>query len=305
VIGHISDVLNKRGVAHRAGVLTATLCTFRIGGVAAALIEPVCIQELIRAVDVCRAEGLPYVVIGRGSNILFDDGVIDLVLIRTTQLSGIRQISENEVRVLGGTALTAACYSVAKKGLSGLEFAWGIPGTVGGAVFMNAGAGGRSMEDVVATADIYDVEKRKIRTLINLELGFSYRFSNIQRNKAILLSANLHIQERKEPQVILAKMYEFAKHRRLTQPLDLPSAGSAFKRHCAQKPLSRELDRLGLKGLAVGGACVSEKHAGFIVNRGGATASDVRRLISIIQDTVKKDMGFEPKPELRFIPEET
>jgi UDP-N-acetylmuramate dehydrogenase len=194
---------------------------------------------------------------------------------------------------------------VAKKGLSGLEFAWGIPGTVGGAVFMNAGAGGRSMEDVVATADIYDVEKRKIRTLINLELGFSYRFSNIQRNKAILLSANLHIQERKEPQVILAKMYEFAKHRRLTQPLDLPSAGSAFKRHCAQKPLSRELDRLGLKGLAVGGACVSEKHAGFIVNRGGATASDVRRLISIIQDTVKKDMGFEPKPELRFIPEET
>ena len=302
--GRITDVLNQRGVAHRENVSAATLCTFRIGGTVAALVEPRCIGELIQAVAVCRKENLPYTVIGRGSNLLFDDGRLEVVLISTTHLTGTRRTDEYSFHVLCGTSLGALCYRAAAADLSGLEFAWGIPGSVGGAVFMNAGAGPCSMSDVVESVEIYDPKDNKIRTLINSQLGFSYRFCNIQENGAVLLSATVKLKESKDFQQILAKMNEIAMHRRRTQPLDFPSAGSVFKRHWASQPISREIDRLGLKGLCVGGARVSEKHAGFIINQGNATARDVRTLIAILQDAVKKNMGFVPTLEIRLIPEE-
>ncbi|MBR6727418.1 MAG: UDP-N-acetylmuramate dehydrogenase [Clostridia bacterium] len=302
--GRIADVLRKRGVAHRTGVPTATLCSFHIGGPVAALAEPCCIGELLELLELCRAERLPFAVIGRGSNLLFDDAPMALLLIRTTQLEGIRDLGNGRLSVLCGTALSTLCRYAAERGYGGMEFAFGIPGTLGGAVCMNAGAHGGSLSDLLECATVWQGDDGEIKTLFNAELNFSYRNCEIQRKNAILLSAVLQLKQDADPQEIRNKMNTLARQRRATQPLELPSAGSVFRRPSPDYPLSAELDRLGLKGLRVGGACVSEKHAGFIVNKGGATAADVRALIGMIQNIVKEHLGFTPSTEIRLIPEE-
>lgn len=300
----VSEVLSKRGIRHKADVSGASLCSFRIGGRVAALVEPTCIGELIEAVRVCLQEGLSFEVIGQGSNLLIGDGAVPTVLIRTTALNAIRCFSGRRLYGLCGASLAALCQRAAKEGLDGLTFAAGIPGTLGGAVCMNAGAHGRSISELVESVTVLRLESGEMQTLFNRELNFSYRNSEIQRKKLVVLSAMLRLPREAEPATILAKMNDLTAARRATQPLDMPSAGSVFRRPAPDYPLSAELDRLGLKGLRVGGAAISEKHAGFIVNRGGATAADVKALMRQIQDIVEKERGFRPEPEIRLIPEE-
>ncbi|MBQ8341495.1 MAG: UDP-N-acetylmuramate dehydrogenase [Clostridia bacterium] len=285
-------------------MLATEICTFRIGGPIAAVIEPLCLGELLRAIAVCQQEKIPFVVIGRGSNLLFGDGHMELVVIRTVHLNAIRELGKGRLHMLCGTPLPALARYAALKGLKGVSFACGIPGTLGGGIIMNAGAHQSALSDVVEQVTVFDQKNGCIRTLLNHELSFSYRNCKIQPNSAIVLSAVLQLNEGYDTQLLLDEIKTMLGHRKVTQPLDLPSAGSTFRRPTPDYTLSALLDRLGVKGMRVGGAAVSEKHAGFIINIGKATAKDVRSLIENIQIVVEKETGFRPVPEIRFIPEE-
>lgn len=285
----------------RESVSTATLCTFRIGGVAALVALPRCKNELISAVRLARAHHTPFAVIGRGSNVLFGDGDIETVLISTRAIDGTRYTKSGVIADCG-VPLAALSLATARRGFDDLSFACGIPGTLGGALLMNAGAHGHSISETVRSVQVYLCEKDDIETWFNDQLNYSYRNSVFQSKGAVILSAELAFQKNAAVVEILARIYALRTKRAQTQPTDLPSAGSTFKRTDPNVPISRVLDELGLKGLRVGGASVSQKHAGFIVNDGGATAKDVKSLIELIQNIVEKERGIRPQPELRFIP---
>lgn len=304
MIASLEDVLKERGIPYRRGVLSATLCSFHIGGPAALVIEPSCLGELIDALLLCKRFGKPFAVIGKGSNLFFGDGIIKTVLIRTTTLCGARFLRDDCVRALCGTSISHLAALAAQQGLSGLSFAAGIPGTLGGALFMNAGAYGKEMSDVVKSVDFFDLDTEEITTLFHQKLNYSYRNSVFQAKNGVILSAELSLGPNRDRAEILREMRALCQKRRATQPLDFPSAGSAFRRFSADAPLSKLLDTLGLKGKRVGGAAVSQKHAGFIVNLGGATARDVMALIEEIQNIVEGACGAKPIPEIRFIPSE-
>ena len=300
----IAEVLSKRGVRYRTDAKGSDLCTIRVGGAVAAVVEPLCADELIRAVSACLEGELQFAVIGKGSNLILSDDLSSTVLIRTTALDTVRVLSRGRILGACGASLSSLSYAAARGGMAGLSFAAGIPGTLGGGVWMNAGAYGRSLSDAVEQVTVFDLEGGNVRTIFNHELGFSYRYCRLQQEKSIILSATLCLPEQAAPESIFAEMHRLSAQRRSTQPLDLPSAGSVFRRPSSTCALSAILDRLGLKGLSVGGAAVSLKHAGFIVNTGTATARDVRALIQKIQTIVENDCGFRPTPEVRFIPEE-
>ena len=305
MIRALTDVLKERKIPYSQNVLASALCTFRIGGTACLLVEPQCIGELICTAQHCTRLRLPYAVIGRGSNILFGDGRIKTVLIRTVALDAVRLLENGRVRADCGASLSALTSFAASAGLGGLAFACGIPGTVGGALYMNAGAHGSSILDLVESVSVWDASVGKIKTLFNDQLNNSYRNSIFQKENILILQAVLRLQPDCDPQQIRAEMGALREHRRATQPIGIPSAGSAFRRPSPEICLSKMLDELGLKGMQVGGAAVSPKHAGFIVNNGGATARDVRMLIERIQNIVEREKGFRPIPEIRLIPEDS
>lgn len=300
----LEEVLKQRGIPHRSNVSAATLCTFRIGGNVLLVIEPQCKGELIAAVELCQAFRRPFAVIGKGSNLLFDDGDIQTALIRTTSLDTVRVLADGCVWADCGASLGTLSATAARAGLVGISFACGIPGTVGGALYMNAGAHGKSMLDCVRTVEIWDLDAHKIETLFNHQLNNSYRNSAFQSKNAVILGASLALLPRADPASIFAEMNALLRKRNATQPTGVPSAGSAFRRPAPDVPLSRMLDELGLKGLRVGDAMVSPKHAGFIVNAGSATARDVRALMEKIQNIVEREKGFRPVSEIRRIPED-
>ena len=300
----LEDVLKQRGIPYRSNVSTATLCTFRIGGIARLVIEPQCMGELIAALCLCREHARSYAVIGRGSNLLFDDNAIDTVLIRTAALDAVRILANGRIVADCGVPLGTLSATAARAGLAGLAFACGIPGTVGGALYMNAGAHGKCMLDLVETAEIWNPELQKIETLFNHQLNNSYRNSAFKAKNTVVLRATLALLPDADPAPIFAEMRALLQKRNTTQPTDLPSAGSVFCRPAPDVPLSRIMDELGLKGLRVGGAMVSPKHAGFIVNTGSATANDVRALIEQIQNILEREKGFRPVTEIRRIPED-
>lgn len=282
-------------------MLAATLCSFHIGGPVTALIEPRCEGELIESITLCHRLGKRFCVIGRGSNLLFGDGMIETVLIRTTGLDATR-LSNAVLDAQCGASLQRLCAIAAGQGFRDLAFACGIPGTLGGAITMNAGAYGKSMQDVVHTVRVFDLDDAEIKTLFNHQLNFSYRNSIFQSKNLVLLSATLSLQQPELSNRIRAEMRALNAARRSAQPVLLPSAGSVFKRPEKDVPLARILDELGLKGMRRGGAEVSRQHAGFIVNLGGATAADVTALICEIQKITERERGIRPEPELRFIP---
>ena len=242
--------------------------------------------------------------IGRGSNLLFGDGTIETVLIRTAGLDAVRTLPGGRMLAQCGVSLATLCRRAAGAGYAGLEFAFGIPGSVGGAAFMNAGAYGKAISDVLESALVYLPETDEIKTYFNHQLGFSYRNSKFQSKNAVLLAATFALREGGDPRKLQEKMNALADRRKRTQPLELPNAGSTFRRPDPTRSLSPLLDELGLKGLSVGGAAVSQKHVGFIVNKGGATAADVKMLISKIQTMAELKTGIRPTPEIRFIPED-
>lgn len=274
--------------------------TFRIGGPADYFIEAADAEEIRGAIDVCREEGLPWFVLGRGSNLLVGDrGFRGVVLSVYRAFQGI-EIDHETVRVKAGTLLTTLTGKLLEEALTGMEFASGIPGTVGGAVMMNAGAYGGEMKDIVREVTVLTPEG-EIRCLSAEEMKFGYRTSVVKEKEYIVLSAVLKLKKG-NPEEIRAKMQELKAKRIEKQPLEYPSAGSTFKRPEGYFAGKLIMDA-GLAGKRVGGAQVSEKHCGFVVNTKDATAADVRALMGQIQKTVEEKYGVRLEPEVRFLGE--
>ncbi len=276
--------------------------TFRIGGPAAFYLAPESEDEVREALAFAGEKGLPYYLIGRGSNLLCSDEGYDGVIIEIGK--GMEQISiewASEgaiVTAQAGVSLSSLAARLAKEGLTGFEFAGGIPGTLGGAIAMNAGAYGGEIKDCILSARVL-TEQGEIRTLDKAELELGYRTSVIQRESAIVLSGTFAFQ-RGDTEKIQETMRELNQRRRDKQPLEYPSAGSTFKRpegHFAGKLI----EDAGLRGYRVGDAQVSEKHCGFVVNRGHATAAEVYRLIRDVQKKVWDEFQVKLEPEVRMI----
>ena len=300
----LADVLKKRNIPHASNVKGSTLTTIGIGGVLPLVICPTCVGELIESVELCESLGVPYAVIGQGSNLLIRDLPGRLAIIQTTALDAFARISKDRFWSLCGVPLIKLCAAAAKQGFADLAFACGIPGSVGGAVFMNAGAYGGELGNSVECVEVYDPRLREIRTIFNKELSYSYRNCLLQAKKLVVLSVTLYMKNVGDPEEILQRMRGINARRRAAQPLELPSAGSAFKRVSPTVSTAKLIADAGLAGLRIGGAQISEKHTGFIVNVGGATARDVCELIRVVQDRLEKEYGCRPDPEIRFLPED-
>jgi UDP-N-acetylmuramate dehydrogenase len=237
-------------------------------------------------------------ILGAGTNVLAPDGGISgIVICLKDCLDGMEQLDETHIRVMAGVTMTRAAVYAANLGLSGLEFAHGIPGTVGGGVYMNAGAYGGEICQVAERVEVMDFAGN-IRTLSNEEMGFSYRHSVLEDVGGIVISATFKLMP-SDPSEIRGKMKELMGKRSASQPLDLPSAGSAFKRPVGGYAAAL-IDQAGLKGYQVGAAAISTKHAGFAVNLGGATAADVQNLLTQVSDIVFEKSGIRLEPEVRI-----
>lgn len=296
----ISEALAEQSIAFEREVSLKTLSTFRIGGVAPLVINPKSIGELIGSILFLHGKGVPYEIIGNGSNLLFGDGRLDRVLIVTREIC---EISRDGMTLSAecGASLSRLASFAAEEGLSGLAFAKGIPGTVGGAVFMNAGAYGGEMSMVVENSLALDVKAGELFTVE--DHAFGYRKSvYMEHPEWVCLAVNfsLSVGVREE---IETKMREFAQSRREKQPLEFPSAGSYFKRPEGNFA-GKLIEDAGLKGKRIGDAAVSEKHAGFLVNLGNATAGEMLALEALVRDEVASRFGVALHREVRFIPTE-
>ena len=272
--------------------------TFRIGGPADALALPKTPEEVAEVVRFCHEHAQPYYVLGNGSNLLVsDEGYRGLVLQLYRNFNDI-QVNGETITVQSGAMLAAVARTAYQTGLTGLEFASGIPGTIGGAVVMNAGAYGGEMKNVLKEVTVLTKEGEVLVIPAKaLELG--YRTSVIPKKGWIVLGAVLQLKKGDQEQ-ILARMEELKEQRITKQPLDLPSAGSTFKRPEGYFAGKLIMDA-GLRGFTVGGAQVSEKHCGFVVNRGNATAADVWKLICEVKRRVKEMTGVELEPEVKLL----
>ena len=272
--------------------------TFRIGGPADALALPKTPEEVAEVVRFCHEHAQPYYVLGNGSNLLVsDEGYRGLVLQLYRNFNDI-QVNGETITVQSGAMLAAVARTAYQTGLTGLEFASGIPGTIGGAVVMNAGAYGGEMKNVLKEVTVLTKEGEVLVIPAKaLELG--YRTSVIPKNGWIVLGAVLQLKKGDQEQ-ILARMEELKEQRITKQPLDLPSAGSTFKLPEGYFAGKLIMDA-GLRGFTVGGAQVSEKHCGFVVNRGNATAADVWELICEVKRRVKEMTGVELEPEVKLL----
>ena len=274
------------------------LTSFRIGGPVDCAAYPKTEAELSDLLKLCAEAGIEPVILGAGTNVLAPDaGLRKLVIVLKDALEGMEQIGETSIRVMAGVTMSRAAVFAAGLNLGGLEFAHGIPGTIGGGVYMNAGAYGGEIKDVCTRVRIMEMNG-EARWITNEEAAFSYRHSAIEDNPWIVVAAEFQLTPTPEEEV-WAKMKELIGKRRASQPLDLPSAGSAFKRPVGGYAAAL-IDQTGLKGFQVGGAAVSEKHAGFVVNLGGATAADVQELLQQVSDKVFERTGIRLEPEVRI-----
>ena len=265
------------------GVSMKNYTSFKVGGPAELFLSPEDAGQTAKLVRFCEKEDIPVFVLGKGSNVLVSD-------------KGIKD--ENTVRAQSGASLAQLCSFALENSLSGLEFAYGIPGTVGGAVFMNAGAYGGEMKDVLINSEYVSPDGTS-GELDNEAMQLSYRHSAYEDSGLVITAASVRLTPG-DPEQIKNTMHDIISRRRDKQPLEYPSAGSTFKRpegHFA----GALIEQCGLKGVSVGGAQVSEKHAGFIINRGGATASDILSLIKHVQARVKAQTGVTLETEIRLI----
>ena len=276
----------------------ASHTSFRIGGGAEVMVFPNNIDELSRVLKVSALLDSKPAILGAGTNVLAPDaGIKGMVICLKDCLGGMEQAGENRIRVMAGVTMTRAALFAANLGLSGLEFAHGIPGTVGGGVYMNAGAYGGEISQVCKSVDVMGFDG-ELRRLTAEEMEFSYRHSILEEKPGIVVAAEFELTHAPVEE-IKAKMKELMGKRSASQPLDLPSAGSAFKRPVGGYAAAL-IDQAGLKGYAVGGAAISTKHAGFAVNLGGATAENVKALLSQVSDIVFEKSGIRLEPEVRI-----
>ena len=272
--------------------------SFRIGGAVEIMAFPQNSNELSQLLKQSALLDCKPIILGAGTNVLApDEGMRGLVICLKDCMDGMQQLDETTIRVAAGVTMTRAAVFAANLGLSGLEFAHGIPGTVGGGVCMNAGAYGGEICQVCKSVEVMDF-CGNIRTFTNEEMKFSYRHSVLEEQDGIVISADFTLQP-KCVEEIREKMKELMGKRSASQPLDKPSAGSAFKRPVGGYAAAL-IDQAQLKGYQVGGAAISTKHAGFAVNLGGATAADVKNLLAQVSDIVYEKSGIRLEPEVRI-----
>ena len=277
--------------------------TFKIGGPATFWCTPRDAEQLRRTLQLCRENGVRVYLLGNGSNTLFDDAGFDGAVIDMRGLSGMENSSldTDAVRITAGAGQTLGrlCSKAQALGLTGLEFACGIPGTVGGAVYMNAGAYGNELKDVLESVTFLDSDLQ-LRTLPAADLAMGYRTSIFEQNPDWCILSATVVLHRGDGAAVLARMQELLGKRREKQPLEWPSAGSTFKR--PQGAFAGKLiEDCGLRGFTVGGAQISEKHCGFVINRGGATCADVVALTEQVRQIVEARTGFVLEREIRVV----
>lgn len=272
--------------------------TFKIGGTVDLLVKPVSYEQIAQVVKLCKIHEIPYYILGNGSNLLVaDEGYRGVVIQIYNQLADV-VVKGKEVTAQAGALLSKIATKAMENSLTGLEFAHGIPGTLGGAVVMNAGAYDGEMKQVITECKVLD-EAGHILTLSKEDLELGYRSSIIQKKKYIVLEATMQLEEG-DKELIKTKMKELMTRRKEKQPLDKPSAGSTFKRPEGYFAGKLIMDS-GLKGYQVGGAMVSDKHCGFVVNAGGATCKDVVDLIQYIQKVVQEKFGVQLEAEVKIL----
>lgn len=272
--------------------------SFKIGGNCKLMAYPNNTSQIQDITKICQDNSVSYIVLGRGSNLLVSDSGYDGVVICSNKLNNIKLMSDTEIYCESGVNLIQLCNFALKNLLSGLEFACGIPGSVGGAVFMNAGAYGGEIKDIVKSVKYMD-DNGNIYELENNELDFSYRHSFFESKNYFILSTIIRLNESDQHDIRL-RMNDLLKKRKTKQPLEFPSAGSAFKRP-KEGYAAALIEQCGLQGKTIGGAQISEKHSGFIVNIGNATCKDVSDLILETQRVVKQQTGIWLEPEIKFI----
>ena len=272
--------------------------TFRVGGPARYLVEPESAGELVQVIKACLEAEMPYTIVGNGSNLLVSDTGYDGVVIHLFKNMSRIRVQGNFMTAEAGALLVRASSVACREGLAGLEFASGIPGTVGGALVMNAGAYGGEMKDVVCSVKVLAADGW-IREYTGEEMDFGYRRSRIAEDRGIVLEAEFRLCPGK-PEEIRAKMEELKEKRVKKQPLEFASAGSTFKRPEGYFA-GKLIEDAGLRGFRIGDAQVSEKHCGFVINRGNATAAEVAEVIREVQRRVYEDSGIHLQTEVKFL----
>ncbi|CEQ13355.1 UDP-N-acetylenolpyruvoylglucosamine reductase [[Clostridium] sordellii] len=296
---NLLNILDKEGIYLNEPMKNHI--SFKVGGPADFLLKPKTEDEIRKLIEFLKNENIPYIVIGNGSNLLVKDGGIRGVVIKIADNFNKFEIEDTKVIAQSGALLSFMGKAILNKSLTGFEFAAGIPGTLGGAIAMNAGAYGGEMKDIVKSVRLMD-SKGNIIELSNKEMEFEYRRSLISKSGYIVLSAIMELKEGNFDE-IKGYMKELTKSRVTKQPLNLPSAGSTFKRpegHFAAKLIEDS----GLKGLTLGGARVSEKHSGFVVNIGDAKAKDIIELINVVKSTVYSKFGVMLEEEVKILGDE-
>jgi len=273
--------------------------TFRIGGKADIVLYPNEEQTISQIIKFCNTHNIPLKIFGKGSNILVsDDGIRGAVIILDSRFSEIRLVDETAIVCQSGASMAAIGEFTCEKSLTGFEFGAGIPGTIGGALYMNAGAYDGEMSNIVVSARYLDADGN-VHTISKGDMKLGYRKSVFSDTNCCITEVEIKLEKGNREDIRL-KMNDLMHRRASKQPLNFPSAGSTFKRPTGYFA-GALIEQSGLKGYSVGGACVSEKHAGFVVNKGNATANDVMKLIEYIKQTVKKDSGVELECEIKFV----
>ena len=272
--------------------------TFRVGGPAACFLTPSTKEQIREILHICQEEKTPYFILGNGSNLLVSDQGFDGVVLQVYKNMNQVTVEGEHLRVQAGALLSATARKALEAGLTGMEFAAGIPGTMGGAAVMNAGAYGGEMKDILESVTVLTPEGEQ-KELNNEELQLGYRTSVVKEKGYIVLEAVLSLKKG-DPEAIKSRMDELKEQRVTKQPLEYPSAGSTFKRPEGYFA-GKLIQDAGLRGYQVGGAQVSEKHCGFVINAGGATAKDVRTLMDNVRDIVYKKYGVTLEPEVKFL----
>ena len=290
------EYLRKYGIPYSEYEPMSAHTTFKIGGPARFFVTPKDDIQLSRAFNGAKNYGIKTFVIGKGSNLLFDDEGYDGVVITTLSLDTI-SVRDNFIACFAGYSVTALSRFAMENSLKGLSFAYGIPGSVGGAVYMNAGAYNGEIKDVLIGSCYLDLNDGETKVLRAKEHKFGYRYSSYKDHPERIITSAAFKLEHGNKEEIKAEMDDFMERRRTKQPLEFPSAGSVFKRYPGRYT-AQMIDEAGLKGASVGGAEVSVKHAGFIINKGGATCRDVLTLIDLIKTTILNKFGIEIECEV-------
>ncbi len=296
----LKEFLESEEIVYKENEPMSAHTTFKIGGPADIFIKPASETAVTKIVSFCNEREIPFYVLGNGSNLLVSDlGIEGAVIHIAGGLSDVSLSGVNEITCGSGLRLSLLCSYALENGLTGLEFAWGIPGLVGGAVYMNAGAYDSEISNVITECRAVTMDgKFETLTLDKMKLGYRTSIFKEKKNR-VITSAKFQLYPG-DPELIRNRMDELMQRRKSKQPLEFPSAGSTFKRPTGNFA-GTLIEMCGLKGFSIGGAEVSEKHAGFVINKGDATASDVKRLIEAVAEKVFLETSIKLEPEVEFI----